>query len=276
MRRQKLLHAISVLLIMLLLSGTFVVDACAESIDSFLVDSSTRWANYDDGDASLTIHMGSKTTTYGYSSTTVKNAYSTYVTTGIALWGTYISCSESSSSPMGTITVSAMDNDANADLLPTYYSSSKHIASWTLTIYSENFDDNEDAGKYRTIAHEIGHAYGLGHVNNNSQIMYHTYSATKNVSSYDRAGMKVMTHAHTHSGSYSTTLEEYSTYKHKVRCSTCRAYYLGTCSYTDYHSGSRHYMVIDCSCGNEQTISWACSGNPCTMPFSILPTYETE
>lgn len=273
MRKQKISRLLSVFLILLMLSSTFVITAYADDIDSFLVDRSTRWANYNDG---VTIHMGTQNTTYKYSSSTVKDTYSAYATTGIGLWGAYISCTESSSSPMGTITVSAMDSGANADLGPSYYTSTMHMASWTLTIYSQNFDGNSNAGKYRTIAHEIGHAYGLGHVDYSTQIMYHTYSASKNVTSYDKAGMNVMTHTHTHSGSYSTTLEKYSTYSHKVRCSTCRAYRLANCSYTNYHSGSKHYFVVNCSCGNDNTQSWACSGNPCIMPFSILPSHELE
>lgn len=198
------------------------------------------------------------------------------VTSGIGLWGSHISCNESSSSPMGTISVSALYSTANAELQPSYYAGTNHIAYWTLTIYSQNFDDNSDTGKYRTIAHEIGHAYGLGHVDYSNQIMYHTYSENKNVTSYDQSGMDVMTHTHTHSGSYSTTFEEYSDYSHKVRCNTCRTYRLGTCSHTDYHSETTHYFVFNCSCGNDGTMSWECFGPPCVMPFSIKPSHELE
>ena len=273
MRKQRILHLLSIFLVLFVLSSTFAIAACADSIDSFLVDNSTRWANFNE---SSTIHMGSKNTTYSYSSITVKSTYSTFVTAGIEMWGSYISCTESIWSPMGTITVSAMDSGANADLAPTYYAETKHMKSWTLTIYSEVFKENDDDGQYRTIAHEIGHAYGLGHVNYSNQIMYHTYSESKNVTSYDRAGMNVMTHTHTHNGSYPTTIEEYSAYRHKVRCNTCKAYRLATCSYTDYHSGSTHYFVFNCSCGNNSTMSWPCSGNPCIMPFSIQLPHELE
>lgn len=137
-----------------------------------------------------------------------------------------------------------------------------------------DFDGNASAGKYRTIAHAIGHVYGLGHVEYSSQIMYPVYSASKSVTSYDKAGMNVMTHAHTHSGSYPTTLEECSVYAHKARCTTCRAYRLVNCSHTDYHSGSTHYLIVDCACGNEYTQSWACSGNPCIVLFYIRPSDE--
>ncbi|MBQ3551612.1 MAG: matrixin family metalloprotease [Clostridia bacterium] len=89
-----------------------------------------------------------------------------------------------------------------------------------MTIYSQEFDGNATAGKYRTIAHEIGHVYGLGHVDNYSnQIMYPYHSTTKNVTTYDIAGMNVMTHTHTHNGSYPGTYVQLSGYQHIKRCS---------------------------------------------------------
>ena len=88
--------------------------AYADTIDSFKVDNSTRWTNYVEG---LTIHMGSKNTTYKYSSTTVKDKYYIHVNRGISMWDSCgISCKESSSNPMGTIYVSAMDSGATAEL----------------------------------------------------------------------------------------------------------------------------------------------------------------
>ena len=167
----------------------------------------------------------------------------------------------------GLIKVSAINTTSTADTALSYDSNTKHIDSWTITIYKNSFDGNADAGKYRTIAHEIGHVYGLSHFNNPNQIMYESYSVTKNVTNNDKRGMNVMTHTHTHSGTYSTTLEQYSSYSHKVRCSICLSYHLATCTSTNYHHGRRHYLDVNCACGNTTSTSWVCSGNPCTFPF---------
>lgn len=224
---------ISMLLVVILLLGSFATTAYASDISSFLTDTTTGWAKY-----SSNSHMGSKSSAFTYASDDVKETYSEYVEEGIDLWGSYITCSESSStSAMGEFTVSDMDSGANAVTDASYYTSTGHRSSWTITIYSVNFDGNSDEGKYRTIAHEIGHAYGLHHVSDSSKIMYGTYSASKNVTSTDRAGMRVMTHAHTHSSSYSKTYEQYTSTKHKVRCNSCKAYLLESCT-------------SDCVCGN--------------------------
>lgn len=82
MPKLRIKRFLAVFLFLLVLSSAFMITAYAGSIDSFLVDSSTRWSNYGDG---ITIHMGEKNTTYKYSSSAVKNKYSSYVTTGIGL-----------------------------------------------------------------------------------------------------------------------------------------------------------------------------------------------
>lgn len=274
MSKQKFVRVLSIFLTFLVSGSIFAITTYADSIYSFKVDDSTRWSNFIEG---ATVHMGSRNTTYKYEGSAVKNKYSTYIKTGISLWGSSISCTESNSSPMGIITASTEKSNANALTTVTCDTSTNHIISWTLKIYSNNFDANSsDDGKYKTIAHEIGHVYGLGHVDYSSQIMYGTYSQSKNITSYDRAGMSVMTHTHNHNGNYSTTTEKGSVYSHKVRCNTCKAYRTANCLYTEYHLGSKHYYVADCFCGNKYTHSWACSGKPCIMPFSVQLPHELE
>lgn len=195
----------------------------ASDISSFLTDTTTGWTKYDSNG-----HMGTKNTSYTYASNAVRTAYSEYVDAGIALWGSRITCTETSSTRAitGSFTVSNMDHSATA--VTEAENTSNHRSFWKITIYSQNFDsdDKTDAGRYRTIAHEIGHVYGLHHVSNSSKIMYGTYNASKNVTSTDKAGMDVMTHSHTHSSSTSYTYNGYNGQQHKKRCSTCLAYSL--------------------------------------------------
>lgn len=48
MSKQRILHLLSIFLVLFVLSSAFGITAYANSIDSFLVDSSTRWANYSE------------------------------------------------------------------------------------------------------------------------------------------------------------------------------------------------------------------------------------
>lgn len=84
MRKQKVLQLLSIFFVLFMFSSTFGTIAYAAPIDSFLIDEVTGWTNIDE---ELKVHMGSKNTTYAYSSAAVKSAYSTYVTAGISLWG---------------------------------------------------------------------------------------------------------------------------------------------------------------------------------------------
>jgi len=253
--RHILAIATFLILATMMLNAVFAMD-----ISTFQTDDITRWNKLGVG------HMGSTTTTYRYESNTVKTNYSSYVVNGIMLWGTNISCTENNSSTIGLFKVSSDNIGATASTELTYYTSTNHVATWAITIYSNSFDSNTTEEKNNTIAHEIGHVYGLAHVNNSSQIMYYA-CFPKSVTSYDLDGMNVMTHVHTHSGSYPISYEQYTNTSHKVRCNTCRAYAACTCNYTSYHSGQQHYFLFNCICGNNQILSWPCSGNPCVQPF---------
>lgn len=42
-------------------------------------------------------------------------------------------------------------------------------------------------------------------------------------------------------------------------------------SYTDYHSGTKHYISVFCSkCYYSDTISYNCSGPPCILPYNVM------
>lgn len=175
--------------------------------------------------------MGQRASTYSYESSTVQSAYGSYVSGGISLWGTNIAMSYTSSVPNAVgvfgVTDAAVNYNA-ATLVTSVNSSTGYRTGYTITISSQNFNSSSKttAGKYRTIAHEIGHAYGLGHVPSSSNIMYSYYSATKNVTSQDIWGMKVVTHIHQHSSSTTGTYSEYSVDSHKVLCSSCGGIYI--------------------------------------------------
>ena len=175
-------------------------------------------------------HMGTKNTTYSYESADIKGIYENYVLGGIALWGTNISMTYTPTQAAATGLFGVTDGavDYTATTFVSGVGSNGHRTKYSINISSVNFNSSSNAGRYRTIAHEIGHAYGLGHVANSGQIMYGTYSTTKNVTTQDLWGMKVVTHVHMHSTSTTGTYSEYSHAYHKVVCSSCKGIYLQT------------------------------------------------
>jgi len=253
-----------VLLLSLLCSIAFSVSA--DSLSWFSTDETTGW-HICGVDKTNYLHMGSKTTTYTYASVAAKSALQSSVEGGIDLWGSYISCNESNSLPVGTIAlipnagnftaraaIVADDNDSN------------HVGEWILQVNSINFQNCSTAGQKRTIAHEIGHVYGLDHISNEDQIMYHTYSEDKNVTANDRNGMKVMTHVHTHSNvNYDRVMLENN--YHEKRCPTCKLYVTARCTFTERHSGRYHYYEFNCECGRLIIERYACTGSPCVKIY---------
>ena len=254
---------ISLLLFLLLLSSLFFPGKLGASLlDQWQVsDGVARWAYFSSANRP---HMAKKSTSYKFQNSTVLSKYQSLVESGINLWGSTITCTYNPSSTTGLIDTISGNQSYTALATISSNLTTRHITSWKITIASATFDPNTTAGKIRTIAHEIGHVYGLGHVSHTTQIMYGTYSASKNVTVYDRNGMNVMTHTDTHP---TRTLEQGVNFHHYTRCNTCKAALINLCSHEDYHIGTRHHFKANCSCGNTYQTSWSCSGNPHSFPY---------
>ena len=165
-------------------------------------------------------HMGSKTTEYYYASTETED-YASHVNAGISMWGSNINMSEDASG-IGVITVVDLPNEGYTATCSA--GSAVHRDAWTITINMPVFDGlgRTDDHKKRTLAHEIGHAYGLGDLSSSysSQMMYGGSSSIKNVTSNDIWGMKICTEEHT-SHNYNEYIF-YSSSSHYKICGDCR------------------------------------------------------
>ena len=252
---------ISIVLLLSLLCS-IALSVSADSLSWFSTDETTGWGicgihkmNY--------LHMGSKTTTYTYVSAAVKSVLQSSFEAGIDMWGSYISCDESSTSSAGIVSlVTNLSNFTARVRIVASETDENHVGEWEMEVNAINFQNCSTAGQKRTIAHEIGHVYGLDHVSNENQIMYHTYSEDKNVTANDRNGMKVMTHVHTHSNvNYDRVMLENN--YHEKRCPTCKLYVTARCTFTERHSGRYHYYEFNCECGRLIIERYACTGSPC-------------
>ena len=170
-------------------------------------------------------HMGTKDLTYSYFDSAALSAYSTFVNGGIALWGDNINMTYTSDSSEAGLVIYKIDLPSKATAstqVISYDSQTGHRTLCRINIYSASFDSNATAGKYRTIAHELGHVYGLGDMTSfSNHIMYAVYSTTKNVTSDDIWGMKVVTHVHIHGTLFMGTYEIVDASYHDITCNSC-------------------------------------------------------
>ncbi len=157
----------------------------------------------------INYHMGSINTTYMYDDTVhvydgkeyLASDYTNHFNNGIALWGDVINMEETDN-PMGDIRLMKdPDDPATAKCgghepeLPYY-----HETNWYIKINIPKFypSNKDKAIKKRTIAHEIGHVYGLADLGSEYklQIMYGVKSKKKDVKPNDIWGMEICTDQH--------------------------------------------------------------------------------
>ena len=151
-----------------------------------------------------------------------------------------------------TVTINTDIQDAYAAVeYLTGNTTNYHIVTYALYICAPYvLESLSDTVKAKIIAHEIGHAYGLGHTIQSNHIMYGTGSDTWKASAYvtsqDIWGMKVVTHAHMHNpatitGQYYLLDDTY----HQVLCSSCKALILQAHTYNLYNICTRcGYQLI--------------------------------
>lgn len=258
MRKKRIFWLIRLLALALCVFCTATI-VSAHSIANLNTDLATGWNKIDSR------HMGSRGTSYAYESAALKNRFHTFVEAGINMWGVSIHCVESTTNPKGTIVASDYWGNATASV-SSDFNSTGHVTGWEMEIYVDIIrEDLYPEEVKRTFAHEIGHVYGLDHVNTSSQIMYGQASSTKSVTTADMRGMLLMTHQHLHDESTNYDINS-DTYTHNLRCRTCLAYETIECFTSEWHSGNRHYFVNNCECGNTGTVSVVCNAADC--PYS--------
>jgi len=190
-------------------------------------------------------HMGTKDVNYAYNSLTSFTLLSARVVGAKTLWGTNINMTHTSSNSEAGIIFYINDLPSGTlakTLVISVDSSTDHRTLCKIETNANAYATYTDEEWYIFIAHEIGHAYGLGHVNNSSSIMYSHYDPAMGITSNDIWGMKVVTHQHVHGTLFIGTYEVVDATYHTITCNSCKgkvtrvhapnAYGVCACGYT--------------------------------------------
>lgn len=224
------LKILAFILVLFLFTMIYIPSIYAHPMDDFWPDDDAGWTLYEQSHK----HMGFIQTTYKYYDATIKENYEEYFNSGIGMWGDLITMTETSLGNIGGIYAEEMpgsNTTATTNIHPDW--PGDHVTKWEITINPLQYDPMNDEAKYRTMAHEIGHVYGLHHVPNTGQIMWSGASETKNVTDSDRWGMKVCTEEHSTNDHTNFSYIQYNETQHKEKCGLCKGYYLENHTWTD-------------------------------------------
>lgn len=190
--------------IIILFCLTLCFTASASTLTGFYTDRENGWTMYE-----RKTHMGTKNTTYVYESTATQNSYSSYIIAGILDWDTSINMQldtnslhnafnwysdfedEEDGKNCGYGLIKTEDEPASGNAGAWIYPENagdtvNHVTTWFIVINTPVFDNLSEETKKDSIAHEIGHIYGLDHVTFTTHIMYESTSGIEEIQTIEK------------------------------------------------------------------------------------------
>ncbi|MCL2082735.1 MAG: hypothetical protein FWH04_05835 [Oscillospiraceae bacterium] len=148
--------------------------------------------------SSVVYHAKSKKYNYRYVDARVKNKYASIFDSGIKIWGTYIDMKENNKS-VNIVREVHIDKESILARSPINAIKKQHITQWIIEInINSAFMKKAADVRARVLAHEIGHVYGLGHVQYSVGGRLMSNEENAKLSNAERLGMTVVTGVHKH------------------------------------------------------------------------------